>query len=377
MKNWMKYIALCFLLFAILPLVSPTAVQAGLTAEQNNVTVSLQIPEGKTETITSLRFQLRVWAESGSMDTPAFQFDSSIKSMVQDAAVTKQADGSYLMDLILSGKKDQKIFVDSETAKIGSVSLKPTSKEYRLKVEFADTNLKYTDASGLSEVTVSMEQEQPAVVEFTKSSGSDTKPPSVNPPSSSGTQVQAPAAKPVLKLSRKNYTYVMFKWKKISGADGYVIEEYNSKTKKYKAVKTVTNSKVTAFSKKYSYATTHKFRMRAYKLAADGSKVYGTYSASVKITLSPNQVKSFSAKVSGSKVKLSWKKVSGAKGYQIYRSTKKNSNYKLLKTIKKGKTSKANVTYKAGKKYYYKIRAYVTDSKKKRIYGKFSKAKKA
>ena len=169
----------------------------------------------------------------------------------------------------------------------------------------------------------------------------------------------------------------MFKWKKISGADGYVIEEYNSKTKKYKAVKTVTNSKVTAFSKKYSYATTHKFRMRAYKLAADGSKVYGTYSASVKITLSPNQVKSFSAKVSGSKVKLSWKKVSGAKGYQIYRSTKKNSNYKLLKTIKKGKTSKANVTYKAGKKYYYKIRAYVTDSKKKRIYGKFSKAKKA
>ena len=74
MKNWMKYIALCFLLFAILPLVSPTAVQAGLTAEQNNVTVSLQIPEGKTETITSLRFQLRVWAESGSMDTPAFQY---------------------------------------------------------------------------------------------------------------------------------------------------------------------------------------------------------------------------------------------------------------------------------------------------------------
>lgn len=360
MKNWIKYMILpCLLLTALLAWPSASA-EAGLTAKQTDVDVTLHLPEGKTETITSLRFALRVSAESGSMDAPVFRFHSGISSMVKDAAVTKQKDGSYLVDLILAGKKDQKIFSDSEDAAVGTVSVKPASKEYRIKVEYADTALRYADAGGISEMTASLEDEAAAVVESQKQA-----------------QVQAPAAKPALKASRKNYNYVSFKWGKIAGADGYRIYRYDSKTKKYKSIKTITNSKTTAFSKKYSYAKTYSFKMRAFKLKADGTKLFGPYSSVVKVTLAPAQVKSFSAKVKARKVKLSWKKVSGAKGYRIYRSEKKNGIYKLVKTIKKGKTTNTTVKYKTGKKYYYKVRAYVTNSKKNRVYGKYSKAKKA
>ena len=75
----------------------------------------------------------------------------------------------------------------------------------------------------------------------------------------------------------------------------------------------------------------------------------------MKITLSPNQVKSFSAKVSGSKVKLSWKKVSGAKGYVIYRSGKAGSGYKKIAAVSASKRKYTDKKVKPGKKYYYKI----------------------
>ncbi len=81
-----------------------------LTVDSNKVEVSLTIPEGKTEAITSLRLQLRVAAESGTMDAPTFAFGSSIGSSVQDAAITQEEGGSYLVDLILSGKRNQDIF---------------------------------------------------------------------------------------------------------------------------------------------------------------------------------------------------------------------------------------------------------------------------
>ena len=46
-------------------------------------------------------------------------------------------DGSYLVDLILSGKEDQDIFSGNESVKTGKLSLHPSSQEYQAKVEFA------------------------------------------------------------------------------------------------------------------------------------------------------------------------------------------------------------------------------------------------
>ena len=81
-------------------------------------------------------------------------------------------------------------------------------------------------------------------------------------------------------------------------------------------------------------------------------------------------VKSISAK----KVKLTWKKKS-SDGYEIYMKTN-NGKYKKIKTIKSAKTTSYTVKkLKKGKKYTFKVRAYRLDGSKK-VYGKFSAAKK-
>lgn len=79
-------------------------------------------------------------------------------------------------------------------------------------------------------------------------------------------------------------------------------------------------------------------------------------------------------KTSKKAVTISWKKVS-ASGYQIqYGTNKKFKNAKKI-TIKKCKTTSKKITkLKKGKKYYFRIRAYKTQGKKK-VYGAWSNAK--
>ncbi len=369
----MKKIILFFVAALLLAATVPTAAKAAgngsgtLTVDKNNVSVSLAIPGGKTKTITSLRVQLRVSVTSGTMDQPDFTFDASIPSTVKSAAVKK--DGSaYMVDIVLSGKKNQDIFKNSENAKLGILSVKPTSAEYQIKVEFAGKAdgvngpvIKYAESSSLSEVTLSLSNALPATVE---SANHTTTPPS-------GKTVGKPKLTATVKKG-KNRVY--FKWNKISGASGYRLYRYDEKTKKYKKIKTITKGGTTSYSKKYEYASSHRFRIRAFKTEAGGAKTYSSYSSTVKVTVPPAKVKKFSAEYwSDGKAALLWKKVSKAKGYQIYRSKKKNGKYLRVKMIRKGKITKCtSVKHKLGKTYYYKIRAYVTGANKKRVYGKFS-----
>lgn len=352
MKRWIKIAVLSFLLFAILPLSADAAESKNnLALEKNQVAVSLNIPEGKTGAITSLRLQLRVTANSGSMGEPSFAFDSSIKSEIKDAAVTKEEDGSYLVDLILSGKKDKDIFGDSESVKLGLLSPKPTSGTYEIKVEIVgemdDSGqpvVRYVDAVGTTAMTAPIPDTEPIII-------------------TQDTFHKTDIPKPVLKASVKDGSKsVSFSWKKITGIDGYVLYEVNGK--KYSQVKTLSASAENA-SKNYAYASTHTFSLRAYKNAKDGSKQYGDYSAPVTVTVGPDKVKSFSPQYkSTSKVTLSWKKTSGASGYKIYRSATKSGKYKLLTTVKKGTATSCTVKHENKKIYYYKIRAYITKSGK-------------
>lgn len=373
MEVKMKRLLLFFVAVLVLAATVPTAARAAgtgsgtLSADKNNVSVSLTIPEGKTKTITSLRVQLRVSAASGTMGQPDFTFDSSIPSTVKSAAVKKEGS-AYMVDIILSGKKNQDIFKNSENAKLGILSVKPTSTEYQIKVEFAGKTdgsnapvVKYAESSSLSEVTLTLSNALSATV---GSTAQETAPPS-------GKALGKPKLTATVKKG-KNRVY--FKWNKISGASGYRLYRYDEKTKKYKKIKTITKGGTTSYSKKYGYASSHRFRLRAFKTEAGGGKTYSSYSSIVKVTVPPAKVKKFSAEYwSDGKAALLWKKVSKAKGYQIYRSKKKSGKYLRVKTIRKGKTIKCtSIKHKLGKTYYYKIRAYVTGADKKRVYGKFS-----
>ena len=65
-------------------------------------------------------------------------------------------------------------------------------------------------------------------------------------------------------------------------------------------------------------------------------------------------------------IKLSWSKVTGADGYRIYRSTSKTGTYKAINTITHGSTTVyTNKTLSKGKRYYYKVKAYVSNDGKK------------
>lgn len=78
-------------------------------------------------------------------------------------------------------------------------------------------------------------------------------------------------------------------------------------------------------------------------------------------------------------VNLTLKKIKRAKGYQVQISKSKKftkKNILVKKNVKKLKVSVTSKKLKSKKKLYVRVRAYVLDSKKKKVYGKWSKVKK-
>lgn len=388
MKNRITFALIIIFLFLAVPTVIPvfpmtvSAAEAGsgtLTVDKNNVAVSLRLPTGKTEGITSLRLKLHVLAISGSMGKPEFVFSSAVKSEVRDAHISKEKDGSYLIDIIVSGKREQKLFADSETLRLGTLIVAPTSQDYQIKVAFAGQmgskpEVTYVDRDGLNSVTATLSRADAVIV---SASGSQPVPPASSTPG----QQPDPSFGKKLKLTvsvKNGSNRVSFRWTRDEGADGYVLYRYNTSKKKYVRIKTVSGSKTISYSRKCSYGKKYSFKVRSYQKAADGTKVYGTMSAVSKVKLPPAKVKGVTVKSQGAlKTSLSWKKVSQAKGYQIYSSQEKDGQYSRIKTVPAGKTKNIKIRQNKSQVTYYKVRAFVKGIQKKRVYGKFSAVKSA
>ncbi|MBR3948780.1 MAG: fibronectin type III domain-containing protein, partial [Clostridia bacterium] len=162
-----------------------------------------------------------------------------------------------------------------------------------------------------------------------------------------------------LKAANYNYNTVKLSWTKQSGVTGYQIYQYNSKTKKYVKVKTVSSKYNYAYIKSLKNGSTYKFKVRAY---LKGSKtLYGSYSSvvSVKVAVPTPTVKT---SVTYNTAKLSWSKVKDADGYRIYKydSAKK----KWVTAVKS--TTKTSYTFKSlktGTTYSYRVKAYQKTSK--------------
>ena len=174
--------------------------------------------------------------------------------------------------------------------------------------------------------------------------------------------------------SVSSYVNAKLSWKKTSNTKGYQVYRYNSKTKKYNRIKTLSAS-ATSFTEKLGYGKTAQYKVRAYNKASSGKTVYGNFS-SVKIVKTSPGTPTLT-KVSNSskgKLKLTWNRPSGAEGYVIYRKAGKTGSYKKVKTITSAKAlSYTNGGLKKGITYCYKIRAYRKGADKKNIYSKWSK----
>ena len=146
---------------------------------------------------------------------------------------------------------------------------------------------------------------------------------------------------------------IKLSWKKVSGATGYRVYQYNSKTGKYEKIKTLTGTSYTV--KKLKAGTSYKFAVKAYT-KADGETLWANSSVTFKTATKP-ATPTVKATAGTGKVTLSWSKVSGATGYVIYM---KNSSgeFKKVATTKNLKYTVSNLDN--GKKYYFRVRAYKT-----------------
>lgn len=183
-----------------------------------------------------------------------------------------------------------------------------------------------------------------------------------------------PAKTTGLKVKAASSSSVKLTWKKVSGANGYVIYRLNKSTGKYKKVIMISNSTITSYTdKKLSAGTKYTYKVRAY-IKDNGEYYYGSYSDVKSGTTKPGKVKTLKLNTKSLAITLNWSKVKGASGYQIYRLNNKTSKYEKIKTVSGNeKFSYKNTNRKKNTTYTYKVRAYsVYDGQT--YYGSFSTA---
>ncbi|MFD1403152.1 fibronectin type III domain-containing protein [Robinsoniella peoriensis] len=178
--------------------------------------------------------------------------------------------------------------------------------------------------------------------------------------------VQVKAATVTAKAANQASRYIKLSWKKVSGADGYVV--MNKTGKGWKTIKTIKKNSSTSYVyKKAELGKKYTFAVKAYK-KADGKTVYSKYKI-VTIKAVP-QSPTIKARELKGNIRVTWKKESSAvTGYRIYRKTGKK--WSRIGDVN-GKTTRfTDKKVKKGKTYTYKVRVY-KKANGKNVYGKYS-----
>lgn len=171
---------------------------------------------------------------------------------------------------------------------------------------------------------------------------------------------------PPAKVSRvstavRSSTYLTLSWDKVSGASGYRIYKYNTSSKSYEKVTTISKGSTVSYKiTGLTAATEYQFKVRAYKKTDTGT-LWGSSSSAYKDCTKPAQTKNLKAATKSSAVTLTWSKVASAGGYRIYRYNSKTKKYEKIATVKGNKTfSYKDTKLKKGSTMKYKVRAYKT-----------------
>lgn len=159
----------------------------------------------------------------------------------------------------------------------------------------------------------------------------------------------------------RSSTYLTLNWEKVSGASGYRIYKYNTSSKSYEKVTTISKGSTVSYKiTGLTVATEYQFKVRAYKKTDTGT-LWGSSSSAYKDCTKPAQTKNLKAATKSSAVTLTWSKVARAGGYRIYRYNSKTKKYEKIATVKGNKTfSYKNTKLKKGSTMKYKVRAYKT-----------------
>lgn len=107
-------------------------------------------------------------------------------------------------------------------------------------------------------------------------------PPTVTLPEETPPAVKAPSAA-TLSGKAASYDQVKLTWKKVPGVTGYSVYRYDSLSKSYKKIKTISGAAATSYTDTgRTMGTTYKYRIKTYK-NAEGSTVYSKYSNTVSV----------------------------------------------------------------------------------------------
>ncbi len=147
-------------------------------------------------------------------------------------------------------------------------------------------------------------------------------------------------------------------WKKVTGADGYRVYQYNSKTGKYKTLKTLTGTSYTV--KNLKAGTSYKFAVKAY--TKDSGETLWAASSKTITTCTKPATPTVKVTAGAGKATLSWSKVTGATGYVVYMQDEFGDYVKVGSTTKTSYTKKS---LKKGKTYKFRLKAY------KKVDGKY------
>ena len=170
-----------------------------------------------------------------------------------------------------------------------------------------------------------------------------------------GTEIRSFVIKPLqsekLEATQTTNT-ITLKWSKVIGATGYRVYVYNTKTGKYKTVKTTEGTVCTL--KELKSGTTYKYAVKAYTKASDGEVIWAESSVKITTATKPATLK-VKTTAGSKKVTLKWDEVRGATGYQVYMKAPEES-YKKIKVTTDNKYTVKNL--KKGKTYSFRVRAY-------------------
>lgn len=171
------------------------------------------------------------------------------------------------------------------------------------------------------------------------------------------------------KVSKTTSTTYTLSWKKVSKAQGYLIQKYVKG--KWINVKNITNANTLSYKIKAT-AGTAKYRILAY--AKYNGKNY--FSPASKLNVYVPSKQNITSLKSGKKgFTVKFKKNKSASGYQIQYSTTSSFKSKKSVTLKGNKVcSKKVSSLKSKKKYYVRVRSYKSVNSQK-VYGSWSKVK--
>ncbi|MEG0051165.1 MAG: fibronectin type III domain-containing protein [Terrisporobacter sp.] len=162
-----------------------------------------------------------------------------------------------------------------------------------------------------------------------------------------------------LHVALKNSTSMKLQWKRVSGADGYIICRSTAKNGIYKKIEQTCGKTPSYLDENLKSGTEYYYKVRAYTKVND-KICCGCYSDILNSTTCPAKVENLHTScISKSSIKIEWDKVCNASGYEVCRATSSTGTYTKIGTITDGsKPYYTDKDLKSGKKYLYKVRAF-------------------